>query len=141
MLISELTPMSEPVRRVEIFTGHGRRRTWSAQDKAAIVAESYGEGESVCGVARRHGLTPQQVFTWRRQARLAQEPANERVAFVPAVLDTSVAQSSVTPQRSLASQREGAGIEVELGGAVVRIGPHASETAITAVIRALRSPT
>jgi len=35
-----LKPVSEPVRRLEIFTGAGRRRAWSADQKAAIVAES-----------------------------------------------------------------------------------------------------
>lgn len=56
---------------MEVFTGAGRRRSWSAAEKAAIVAESYGGGETVCGVARRHGLTPQQLFTWRRLAKTA----------------------------------------------------------------------
>jgi transposase-like protein len=49
-----------PARRVEIFTGAGRRRRWSVQEKAAIVAESFGPGVRACHVARRHGLTPQQ---------------------------------------------------------------------------------
>jgi len=61
--------MPEPVRRIEVFTGAGRRRNWSAEEKATIIAESYVEGETVCAVARRHGLTPQQLFTWRRLAR------------------------------------------------------------------------
>ncbi|WP_231712259.1 transposase [Vineibacter terrae] len=50
-------------RRLEIFTGAGRRRRWSAAAKAQIVAESYGGGTTVSGVARRHGLTVQQLFT------------------------------------------------------------------------------
>ena len=68
---TELLPKSkpEPVRRLEVFTGAGRRRSWSAEQKAEIVAESYESGESVCAVARRHGLTPQQLFGWRRDAR------------------------------------------------------------------------
>jgi len=32
-------PVEAPARRVEVFTGAGRRRRWSAQDKAAIVAD------------------------------------------------------------------------------------------------------
>jgi transposase-like protein len=40
----------------------------SAQ-KAEILAESYESGETVSIVARRHGLTPQQLFGWRRDAR------------------------------------------------------------------------
>jgi len=67
MSISELKPESkgadEPARRIEVFTGQGRWRAWSADEKAAVVAESLGGTESVCNVARRHGLTPQQRFT------------------------------------------------------------------------------
>jgi transposase len=48
------------VRRLEVFTGAGRRRRWSAEQKARIIAESYAKGDSVCAVARRHGLSPQQ---------------------------------------------------------------------------------
>jgi transposase len=53
-------PKREPelVRRLEVFTGAGRRRRWTAEQKARIVAESYESGETVCAVARRHGLTP-----------------------------------------------------------------------------------
>ena len=61
--------ITEPVRRLEVFTGAGRRRKWSDEDKARIVAEIVASGESVCAVARRHGLSPQQLFGWRRQLR------------------------------------------------------------------------
>jgi transposase len=77
MSISELKAKPstvEPVQRFEVFTGAGRRRTWSAEEKARIVAKSYDAGETVCSVARRHALTPQQLFTWRREARRRQEP-------------------------------------------------------------------
>ena len=43
-----------PVRRMEVFSGAGRRRTWSTAAKAQIVAESYSCLETVCAVARRH---------------------------------------------------------------------------------------
>ena len=69
---TELLLKSEPVRRVEVFTGAGRRRTWTAEEKLGIVAESYAGGETVSAVARRHGLTPQQLFggaALRRPAR------------------------------------------------------------------------
>ena len=53
---TELLPKSkaEPVRRLEVFTGAGRRRAWSAEQKERIVAESYESGETVSAVARRH---------------------------------------------------------------------------------------
>jgi hypothetical protein len=37
--------MPEPVRRIEVFTRAGCRRAWSPEEKATIVAESYGEGD------------------------------------------------------------------------------------------------
>jgi len=60
---TELMDMSkaEPVRRLEVFTGTGRRRSWTAEQKARIVAESCTEGATVSAVARRHGLTAQQL--------------------------------------------------------------------------------
>lgn len=57
MTISEFTLKSsddEPVRRFEVFPGTGRRRDWSDDDKARIVAESYDLGATVSEVARRH---------------------------------------------------------------------------------------
>jgi len=67
---TELLPKSrpEPACRLEVFTGAGRRRAWTAEQKAQIVSESYESGEKVSAVARRHGLTPQQLFGWRRDA-------------------------------------------------------------------------
>jgi transposase len=46
----------------------GRRRAWTAEQKAAIVAGSVEDGALVSHVSRRHGLTPQQLFAWRRQS-------------------------------------------------------------------------
>jgi len=88
MTISEFTLKSkdeEPVRRLEIFTGSGRRREWLPDEKARIVAESYEVGETVSAVARRNALSPQQLFAWRRAAR---QPlvASPEPLFVPAVV-------------------------------------------------------
>jgi transposase len=56
------------VRRIEVITGTGRRRRWSSDDKARIVVESLKPGANVSEVARRNGLSPQQLFAWRREA-------------------------------------------------------------------------
>lgn len=40
----------KPVRRFEVFTGAGRRREWSNETRAAIIAESYSGAESVSAV-------------------------------------------------------------------------------------------
>jgi transposase len=56
------------VRRIELITGTGRRRRWSRDDKARIVEESLKPGATVSEVARRNGLSPQQLSAWRRAA-------------------------------------------------------------------------
>ena len=63
------TSVDVPVQWFEVFTGAGRRRDWSDEEKDQILAESYSGEMSVSAVARRHGLSPGQLFTWRRQAR------------------------------------------------------------------------
>ncbi|WP_206120107.1 IS66-like element accessory protein TnpA [Rhizobium laguerreae] len=75
-----------PLQRFEVFTGTGRRRDWSDEEKDRIVAESYSGEMSVSAVARRHGLSPGQLFTWRRQVR-SQAKQDSPSMFVPAVID------------------------------------------------------
>jgi transposase len=127
-------------RRLEIFTGAGRRRFWSADEKAAIVAESYAGATSVCGVARRHGLTPSQLFFWRREARLLSAPAPG--LFVEAVVDRDVREDP-RPVRQRANQNDSAAqsgiIEVEIDGVLVRVSPGAEAETIAAVLHALKS--
>jgi len=62
-----------------------RRRRWSFEDKARIVAECEAPGSSVSMVARRHDLNANMLFTWRRQFR--QRPCGTgEGSFVPAVI-------------------------------------------------------
>ena len=139
MSISEHKHMPEPVRRIEVFTGAGRRRSWSGEEKGAIIAESYGAGETVCAVARRHGLTPQQLFAWRRLARRSGSalPA----MFVPAVMETIEAEppAAAIPPRRARRRSKANGIELEIAGVAVRVGADAKPRAIEAVIRALKA--
>lgn len=141
MSMSGRMAMSEPIRRLELFTGAGRRRTWSDEDKAAIVAESDGPGTSISAVARRHGLSASQLFTWRRLARQAGRHDDRTVRFVPAVLSVGPQEpASAQTGSGLREQRGCHGIEVEIAGATVRIAQGASPAQIAAVIRALKAP-
>ena len=56
-------------RRIELITGDTRRRRWTAQEKAEILAESFRPGASVAEVARRHGVSRGLLWAWRHQAR------------------------------------------------------------------------
>jgi transposase len=129
------------VRRLEVITGTGRRRRFSDEDKARIVEETLAPGAVVSEVARRHGLTPQQVFTWRRQARGVSVAAPiEATQFVPAVIEAippEHAGKRVRPSRRVGDD---AGlIEVEIDGVTVRVGRGAEPKTVAAVLRALKS--
>jgi transposase len=132
-----------PARRIEVFTGAGRRRNWSAEEKAAIIAESYDSGDTVCAVARRHGLTHSQLFAWRRQARrsLANERAKITPWFVPAVMDSasSPVESSHREKRSKSRLSASGTVEVAIGNATLRAGPGADADLVAAMIRALKA--
>ena len=141
MSIPVHTPMSEKVGRFEVFTGAGRRRRFSEAEKAGIVAESYEGGISVCDVARRHGLSPSQLFTWRRQARSWPSLVAEPSLFVPAIV-APAAKAPLSADRAMQPRRRrrsAASIELEVGGVVVRVGPDAGVAAIAAVIGALKA--
>jgi transposase len=132
--------ITKPVHRLEVFTGAGRRRTWSDEDKARIVAEIVASGESVSAVARRHGLSPQ-LFGWRRELQASQTQAEE-LQFVPAVLDVAPSSPLVRRQRKMPRRQvePGAGmIEVEIDGVTVRVGRGADAKTVTAVLRALKA--
>jgi transposase len=110
-------------RRVEVLTGPDRRRTWDEATKAQVVAESYAPGAVVSAVARRWQIAPQQLFTWRREARAASLVASRgEAAFVPI----------------LAGPAAGPGLEVVLAGAVVRVSPGVDLGLLSAVLRAVR---
>ena len=125
-------------RRIEVLTGPGRRRRWSAEDKARIVAETLVPGARVSEVARRWQVCPQQVFGWRHAMRLeVPEPTPQAMvtsepAFVPIV--TEAATPTAAPATPAASV-----IEVELAGAVVRVVSGMDIALLTAVLRAVRA--
>jgi transposase len=127
-------------RRAEVLTGPGRRRRWSADEKARIVAETLVPGARVSEVARRWQICSQQVFGWRRAMRqdMPSVPREPRMpttpSFVPIV---SEAIPAATVHRATSAA---AGIEVKLAGAVVRVTSGLDDTAqLTAVLRAIRA--
>ena len=51
-------------RRIEVITGQRRRRRWTAQEKARIVAESFEEG------ARAFPDTIDRILSWSGMQRI-----------------------------------------------------------------------
>jgi transposase len=155
------------VRRIERTTGARRRRRRSSEDRARIVEESFASGVSVSEVARRHGLSPQQLFGWRHAARAsvheagnaapadrpAPNPAPRRrgrgggQSPAPGIGDDAPAFAPVVVTKSARSSPRrssrppavvSSAIEIAIADAVVRIIGQAETEAIVAVLRALR---
>jgi transposase len=133
--------IAEPVRRLEVFTGAGRRRKWSDDDKARIVAEIVASGDSVCSVARRHGLSPQQLFGWRRQLREAAGGHSEadKVQFVPAVVEAVVPAPAAHQERKVVRKADSGIIEIEVDGITIRAGRGADMATIASIVQALKA--
>jgi len=135
----------EPVCRLEVFTGAGRRRTWTAEQKAQVLAESYESGEKAA-VARRHGLTPQQLFGWRRDARravtrrrLGDRTGGSSSAFAPVIVEAAQPRTQVpiAPAQLSGSPT----IEIVIGSAIIRIPPGTDAAALATVLRAVKAAT
>ncbi len=116
--------MMRGAARVEMFTGSHRRRRWSPEQKAAIVAESFET--SVGATSDRHGVSKAQLFNWRREAR---EPTN-RLTF---------ARVEVEPHTHAPAPGAVAPIEILTAGVMVRVRSGADPVLVRAIIGALRT--
>lgn len=134
-------------QRFEIFTGAGKRRDWPPDVKASIVTESYSGMETVCAVARRHGLASSQLFTWRRELRkqLADRglalPMAPTPSFVPAVIEPAPSGDPIAAAKRPRRQRrsQAGAVELEIDGVAVKIARGADAHVIAAVIEALKA--
>ena len=148
--MSKLDDVVEPetvsVHRLEVISGTGRRRSFSDDFKARVVEETLAPGAVVSQIARRRGLTPQQVFTWRRQAREASsvETAAEVPMFVPVLVEAqsaAPARPAGKPERKRRSDNADGVIEIEIAGTVIRVGRGADAGTVAAVVAALKATT
>ena len=132
----KLEPKATAVRRVEVITGGGGRRRWSEDEKSRAVEASLEPDAVVSAIARQHGVTPQQLFTWRREARVKAQGDPVGAAFVPVVVErpaTGGGSSGEAPQPSRPHS-----IELDVGGASVFIWPGAEPGMVKAIIGALK---
>jgi transposase len=152
--VAEVSDAVTPVHRIEVITGAGQRRRWSDHDKARIIAESLKPDANVSEVARRHGMRPQQLFTWRREARAAAPPPgtpqsvplkrhtrSETIpAFSPVVLAVAArpAPMGTSEPPSQGGADIGGRIEITIGDAVLRIIGDVEGGSLTTVLRAVR---
>ena len=121
---------ADSFRRVEVITGVGRRRRWTDEEKARIVAESLDPATTVLGggAALRAAREP--------AVRLAAAAAAERISAA-----TSAGRRSCRCcwQRTAPAPAEAAGrMEIALGPAVVRVGADVDAAALRRVLEVVR---
>ena len=121
-------------QRIEVITGHERRRHYSDADKARLVAETYEHGQSVHIVARRHGLCSSLLYRWRRSV-------GDRVGrggplgLIPVQIAAPERQE---PAASPAQHVERL-VEIALpNGCTVRVDQHVDARALRRILAALR---
>ena len=99
---SRIVAMTDHSLKIEVITSVQRRRRWSAAEKMRMVEETNRPGATVSLVARRHGVGPNQLFTWRRlaaQGALTAAAADEEV--IPASEHRALQQQVRELQRLL----------------------------------------
>ncbi len=146
---------------VEILARVERRRKWTAQEKAALLAEVEAQGGKVRVVARRHRISESVLYNWRAAWKAAAAVMQPPVTapFIPlGVLGGSshrqmLAQpqppqpgSPRPPSRARSPVRGSdsgvGGIEIVLAnGARVSVDAFVNEKALSRVLRAMKGAT
>ena len=135
-------------RRIEVITGQRRRRRWTAQEKALIVAESFEEGANISEVARRNGVVRGLLTVWRH--KFAAAAGVDARGFVPVRIACegstttadepdriAPAHTRLREMASSPSQFRGV-IEIEVSGARIRVEPGVDPATLSVVLSALR---
>lgn len=111
---------AEPVRT------RRKPRSWPADEKARLVAESFLPGANVSAIARLADLDPSQLYAWRREAL-----SSGAVAPLTDEPDTPVQFARV---EAVAAAK----VEIVIGGAVVRVAGDIDPDHLAKILRAVR---
>ena len=108
-----------------------RLRSWSDEEKALIVEESFERGTAVAEVAERHGVPSRRLSKWRKLARKGE------LAVFP-VADTEEPFAAVAVESAPGPGHVGS-VSIEARGVTVRLDGDVSTVRITSIASALRA--
>jgi transposase len=135
-------------RRIELITGERRRRQWTTEEKARIVAESFEEGANISEVARRNGVVRGLLTVWRH--KFAAAAGVQAPGFVPVRITCEGGPATAgepgclapahtaPPQTASPPGKLGGMIEIEVSGARIRVEPGVELATLSTVLSALR---
>lgn len=115
---------------IEVLEGPTGRRSWPDEEKVRIVRESLEPGARVCDVARRNGMTPQHLSTWRGLAKKGKLNFPILEEEFPAFAALEMVEDK-TPAALVA-------IELVADGVVLRLSSDTSASRIAEIVAALR---
>jgi transposase len=123
----------------EIKDKNTRRRHGDAF-KQELVERSLQPGASVSALAQEHGVNVNLLFNWRRLHlhALAVKPA---ASLHPALLPVTVVPElpiAAPPPAAPPARAPSGTIEIEIGGARVRVRGNVDDTSLRGILRALR---
>ncbi|MEM6933601.1 MAG: transposase [Pseudomonadota bacterium] len=133
LLESDLLLLDEAARveRLAVLEGPTGRRHWPDEEKARIVLESFRTGVKVGDVARRNGIPPQQLSTWRRLARDGKLP-------MPLLPEEEFAALEIAKPAAVTEPACPDHIEIVVDGMSVRVPGATAAFRIGEIARALR---
>jgi transposase len=117
--------------QITLISGRERRRHWSSEDRARILAAIEAPGAVVAEVARREDVCTSLLYKWRREARRVEK----MTAFAPVVVEPASASPPAPPSRG---DTESCVITVEMNAVRIRIFADAPPASIAATLKALR---
>lgn len=117
--------------QVEVITGTARRRTYTEEQKLALLATAFSPGVCVRDVIRRHDIPASSLYKWRQQYGVALPRHNT----VPA------AGNSGAFAQVVAAPELGQGvIEIEVGSRRLRMPGSITPALAAAIVSALVRP-
>ena len=121
--------------RAEVL-GVERRRRWSRDAKARLVAETLTPGACVSEIARRNGIVPSLLFTWRRRTRV-RLPQAEPIFLPVQVAETPASAPAPVPVKRR-RRKAASTIEIDLGsGRSLKVGADVDAAALARVLDVL----
>jgi len=127
--------------RMELITRGERRRRWTPEQKREIVAESYGPELTPTEVARKHGISSGQLYTWRHELLGLQAPVVSRAMprFAEVALTAPLPPASSPPASAPQASRTAGRIEIVLpGNIIVRVDADVDGAALGRVLDVVR---
>lgn len=133
-LETDSASIAQSMHRIEVITGEAVRRSHSDGFKGRLVALTLVPDACIADIARAHGIHPQLLYTWRRQAKAGKLtlPATDVPDFAPLLIEEDEPPSP-PPVSSAPAE-----VLIETGDVTVRLPGDVDAGRIAGIAAALR---